>query len=206
MGDPRRLKPKYSGPRHPWNKARIEEEKKLKEEYGLKNKRELWKVNSKLKNFANQAKKLIAATGKQAELEKTQLINKLNSLGLIEKNAHMDDILSLTVRDLFDRRLQTIFCKKGYARSAKQARQFITHGHVRVNNKLIKAPSYLVKTAEEPLIKFLEKSSLSNSEHPERKIEKTTVAEAKEEEKEVKKARKKKKTVKKKARKQEDKK
>ena len=66
MGDPRRLKPKYSGPRHPWQSARIEEEKKLKSEFGLKNKEEIWKASSKLKGFANQAKKLTAEGGKQA--------------------------------------------------------------------------------------------------------------------------------------------
>ncbi len=199
MGDPRRLKSKYSGPRHPWNKARIDEEKKLVAEHGLKNKKEIYKANSKLKNYASQAKKLIAATGKQAELEKTQLINKLNTLGLVSKTAHMDDVLSLTVKDILGRRLQTILHKKGYARSVKQARQFITHGHVMINNKLIKVPSYLVTLAEEPAIQFLEKSALSNSEHPERKFEKTKVAKTepkKDDKKTIKKRRTRKKVVK----------
>jgi small subunit ribosomal protein S4 len=176
MGDPKRSKAKYSGPRHPWNKQRIEEEKELKIEYGLQNKKEIYKATSKLKNYANQAKKLIAATGKQAELEKTQLINKLNKLGLVNKTAQMDDVLSLTVRDILDRRLQTVLHKKGCARTTKQARQFITHGHVMINNKPLTIPSYLVNTSEEPTIEFLEKSSLFNKEHPERKFEKIKIA------------------------------
>ena len=176
MGDPRRLTAKYSGPRHPWNKARIDEEKELKVEYGLKNKKEIYKATSKLKNYANQAKKLIAAKGKQAELEKTQLINKLNKLGLVKKTAQMDDVLSLTVRDILERRLQTVLHKKGHARTTKQARQFITHGHVMIKDKPIKVPSYLVTLSEEPSMQFLEKSTLFNKEHPERKFEKIKIA------------------------------
>jgi len=176
MGDPRKLRPKYSGPRHPWNRARIEEEKGIKQEYGLKNKKELWKTSSKLKNFADQAKKLIAARGEQAELEKSQLITKLNKLGLVQPNAHMDDVLSLGIKHFLDRRLQTVLCKKGYARTTKQARQFITHKHVMINNKIITAPSYLVTIAEESQISFREKSALISPEHPERAIIKLTPA------------------------------
>ncbi|MBD3361699.1 30S ribosomal protein S4 [Candidatus Woesearchaeota archaeon] len=192
MGDPKRLTSKYSGPRHPWIKTRIEEEKKLTAEYGLKNKKEIYKATSKLKKYADQAKKLIAATGKQSELEKTQLINKLNRLGLVSKTAQLDDVLSLTVRDLLDRRLQTILHKKGYARTTKQARQFITHGHIIINNKPLTIPSYLVTLAEEPSIQFIEKSSLISTEHPERKFEKIKTAEKPEKKPTRKKKRKKK--------------
>ncbi|MBW2968713.1 30S ribosomal protein S4 [Candidatus Woesearchaeota archaeon] len=190
MGDPRRLKAKYSGPRHPWNKTRIDEEKKLIQEYGLKNKKEIYKINSKLKNYASQAKKLIAAKGKQAELEKAQLITKLSKLGLISKTAHLDDVLSLHTQNLLERRLQTIIYKKGQSRTIKQARQFITHGHVKINNKQIKVPSYLVTQSEETNIQFLEKSTLSNPEHPERNFEKTKITEPKKAEKKTVKKRK----------------
>jgi len=198
MGDPKRLRAKYSGPRHPWNKIRIEEERTLLHEYGLKNKKEIWKAESKLKNFATQAKKLIAATGKQAEKEKDQLIKKLNRLGLIQKNAQMDDILSLTVRDILNRRIQTTLHKKGNARTIKQARQFITHGHVMINNKPLTVPSYLLSTDEETKLQFLEKSKLFNPEHPERKFEKTT---PKKKKTQTKKKRKRKKKAKKKTKK-----
>ena len=42
MGDPKRLRRKYEPPRRPWEKIRIDEEKTLMEEYGLKNKKEVW--------------------------------------------------------------------------------------------------------------------------------------------------------------------
>ena len=38
MGDPVRIKKKFSKPSHPWRKEKIEEEKILLDDYGLKNK------------------------------------------------------------------------------------------------------------------------------------------------------------------------
>ena len=168
MGDPRRFKNKYSGPGHPWQRARIEEERILSREYGLTTKRELWKIDSKLKAFANQAKKLIALRTAQAEVEKKQLLGRVARYGLVSATAKLDDILGLTVRDLLNRRLQTIIFKKGFARTPRQARQYIVHEHIMVGEKKISAPSYLVPVAEESLISFVSNSSLASPEHPER--------------------------------------
>lgn len=168
MGDPRRLTAHFKGPVHPWQKDRIEEEKVLMQEYGLKNKSELWKLSSKMKNFGAQAKKLIAATGTHAELEKRQLFGRLQRLGLSKPSAELDDVLSLTIRNILDRRLQTVVHKKGLSRSYKQARQFITHRHVLVGGKLVTSPNYLVPTEEEPSVSIIERSSLAKVDHPER--------------------------------------
>lgn len=170
MGDPRKIRSKYSGPGHPWRKARIEEEKKLLHEYGLKSKSEVWKSLSKLKDISSQAKKLIAARGLQAEKEKKQLLAKLQRLGLVKPDAQLDNVLSITLKDILERRLQTRLVRKHFARSMKQARQFITHEHVLVNSKKITSPSYLVLVDHDNSITFSNSSSLVNTEHPERKI------------------------------------
>ena len=172
MGDPRRLRAKYSGPGHPWQKARIEKERALKKEYGLKNKSEIWKHDSKLKNFAQQAKGLVALRGEQAEKEKKQLLDRLNKLGLISAGATTEAVLSLTIKDILERRLQTIVCRKGLANSMRQARQYISHGHITIGGKQVKAPGYIVKTEEAATVAFVQSSALSNPEHPERQIEK----------------------------------
>ena len=44
---------KFSWPRKLYDKIRIGDEDKLVEEYGLKNKREIWKAESKIKYFRN---------------------------------------------------------------------------------------------------------------------------------------------------------
>lgn len=168
MGDPRRFTSHVRGPGHPWQKERIEEERVFMNEYGLKNKQELWRISTKVKDFTQQAKKLIAASGKQADLEKQQLFGRLQRIGLVHSGAKLDDVLSLNLKNMLDRRLQTIVHKKGFARSVKQARQFITHQHVSVAGKIVSAPSYIVPVIDENHIALIATSGLSKADHPER--------------------------------------
>ena len=153
---------------HPWNKKAIDEDKGLKREYGLRTKREILIATSFLKKYKNLAKKLIARKTVQGEKEKEQVLQKLQELGLLSDGANLDQILSLEVKDILERRLQSIIFRKGLARTASQARQFIVHRHVMVGEKEITAPSYLTTLKEESSIMFKGKSSLSKEDHPER--------------------------------------
>jgi len=197
MGDPRRVRKKFSGPTHPWQKERIDEEKGLLKEYGLKNKTEIWKVTSNLRNFKIQIKRIIKLKTKQSEKEKIQLLNKLIKLGLLQENTEIEGVLRLGVKDILERRLQSVVFRKGLARSMQQARQFITHQHIMVNNKKITAPGFLVPKALENSIAFAASSSLVSPDHPER------VQEKKQEVKEKKKGKKEKKLETKKQEKKE---
>lgn len=174
MGAPKHLRKKYATPPHPWQKIRIEQEKVLLQEYGLKNKKEIWRMDSLLRRFKQQAKNIIARTDAQSKKEEKQLVDRLVRLNLVKENAKMDDILSLDIKNVMDRRLQTQVFSKGFAKSTKQARQFITHGHIMIGERKITVPSYLVKQDEEGIIRFDERSSLVNPEHPERIIIKKT--------------------------------
>lgn len=169
MGSPIRTRNKYATPMHPWEKERLVQEKKIMQDYGLVNKKEIWKVSSKLKDFKDNAKSLVAKSGGQAEKERKQLADKLKAYGLVESDS-LDEILGLNVERLLDRRLQTMLVKKGLARSVKQARQMITHRHVSVNGKMITAPGYLVSIKEEESIHFYPGSSFNDTMHPERAI------------------------------------
>lgn len=171
MGDPRKQRAKYQTPRHPWIKSRIDEEKALVKEYGLKNKKEVWKMNSVVEKFTNQAKKLIALRTKQAELEKGQLMQKVSKLGLLLEGAGIEEVLSLKVKDVLERRLQTLVFRKKLSRSIKQARQFIVHEHIIIDEIKMTIPSYIVSKEEEEKILFAPRSSLVDEMHPERKIE-----------------------------------
>jgi len=168
MGDPRRLRKKYSGPMHPWRKDNIAAENELKKEYSLKNKQEVWRMNSALRDFKNQAKKLIALKTKQSEKERNALLERLQKIGLLSIGAKLDDILSLTVRHVLERRLQSVVFRRGLARSMSQARQFIVHRHLSVKGREITAPSYVVRKDEEELIQFAQSSQFLNPDHPER--------------------------------------
>jgi len=172
MGDPKKRRKKFSAPFQRWEKERIDNEKALIKEYGLKNKKEIWKANAKLRSFTKRAKKLVNIRSPQDEKEKEQLLTKLKSLSLISADAKLEDILDLTVKDILERRLQTIIYKQGLARSVKAARQFIVHRHIKVNNIKVSIPSYLVKAKEQSSITFSPSSSLFDQEHPERTLKK----------------------------------
>lgn len=183
MGDPRKTRRKYSTPGHPWQKERIDRENKLSEDYGLKNKKELWRHDSMLKQFKIQAKDLISRDDKQAEIEQKLFMLRLEKLNLLPADSKLEKVLELKLENILDRRLQTMLVKKGLARTLTQARQFVVHGHVTVNGNVVDIPSYLLNAAEESTIQFDPKSSLSDPEHPERQLKSKGSKANKEEEK-----------------------
>jgi len=154
MGDPVKKRKKYMTPTHPWQKDRIDEEREIKRKYGLKNKKEIWKAQSLLRDMRGQARKLLAATSAQAEKETNDFLNRLKNLSILKDDADLDAVLALNIQDVLDRRLQSLVIRKGMAKTANQARQMITHGHVMVNGKRVTAPSFLVKKEEEETIAF----------------------------------------------------
>lgn len=58
-------------------------------------------------------------------------------------------VTGLTLLRLLERRLDNVVYRLGLARSRPQARQFVSHGLVRVDGKMVDIPSYLVKPGEE---------------------------------------------------------
>ncbi|RME55299.1 30S ribosomal protein S4 [Candidatus Woesearchaeota archaeon] len=183
MGDPRKQRKKYNTPRHPWEAERIKEERELMKEYGLKNKKEVWKMNSMLKHIKKQTKDLISRRGTpKAEEDEKMFLAKLAKLNLINAGAKIEDVLDLHIKDVLERRLQTQMIRKGLAKTIKQARQFIVHGHVMVNGKKIDVPSYIVSSKEENTIEFSPKSALADEEHPERSNKQVVQEEAKDKE------------------------
>jgi small subunit ribosomal protein S4 len=174
LGDPKKIRRKYQTPSHPWQKDRLEEERKLFDEYGLQNKKEIWRMETKLRKFKDQVKGLASRADEQSKLEEQQLIDRLVSLGLMKMGDPLDVVLGLTPKDIFERRLQTLLVRKGLARSMSQARQFITHGHVMVDNKKITFPSYIVGLKEQSFVEFVPTSTLSKEDHPERIIKETS--------------------------------
>ena len=155
MGDPKKQRKKFSKPSHPWQKERIAEEKGILKQYGLRRKYEIWKMDSLLKKFLHRAKTIIGERTAQSELEKKQLLNRLYLMGLLKKDSKVEDVLNLTLKNVLERRLQTLVYKKQLAKTMSQARQFITHEHIAVGNKKITVPSYLVSIEEELNIRMV---------------------------------------------------
>lgn len=153
MGDPKRPRKQYETPKHPWKADRLAAELQLVGEYGLRNKRELWRAETILRKIRSSARKLFGLTGEARAREERVLIGRLYRMGLVDENATADDVLKLTVRDILERRLQTMVYKLGFARTIYQARQLIVHGHVFVGDRKVRAPSYHVMRGEEKLIR-----------------------------------------------------
>jgi small subunit ribosomal protein S4 len=168
MGDPKRQRAKYARPLKPWDRVRLESERVLVNEYGLQNKREIYRMESLLRKYAGQAKKLMTASSAQAQLEKKALISTLSSLALVNQDAQLDDVLALSLRNLLERRLQTLLVRKGLANTMKQARQMIVHQHIKIGEKAFTFPSYLVPKEDEDKISFIPNSPFASSDHPER--------------------------------------
>ena len=167
MGDPKFPSKHYNTPSHPWQKNRIEQEKTLIHQYGLKNKREIWKANTKVRSMRRQARKLTAnANDEQAQKEKSLLLTKLNRLGMLEEGSGLEDILRMEPESVLDRRLQTQVYLQGLASTVKQARQLIIHGHISVDGAVNRVPGMIVTKLQEKEIRYSPLSALNSDLHP----------------------------------------
>ncbi len=169
MGDPKFLRRRYDTPKHPWEATRMEEERKLLERYGLKNKRELWKAQSILRGFRQQARELQArlrAGEAQARRETDQLLGRLSRLGVLSvATPTLDDVLALSTEDILRRRLEWIVFSRGLAPTALSARKWIVHGHFSVGDHRVTRPGLLLPSADENRLSYTPTSPLADDGH-----------------------------------------
>lgn len=138
----RKIKKKLKKPLRPWEKDRIKEEAKLKQKYGLRRKREIYKVESILRNYRRRARNIAAQNDKEGE---KILLSKLHKMGIFDKkDVELDEVLDLEIDSILKRRLQTLVFEKGLANTPMHARQLIVHGHIAVDGRRTTFPSYLV--------------------------------------------------------------
>jgi small subunit ribosomal protein S4 len=173
MGYPGKNHKTYETPKRRFEKTRIEDENRLMMEYGLRNKRELWKAQSTLRRYRRAARDLLALKSSVTDesligRKEDELLGHLERYGLLSAGAGIGDVLAMKTETELERRLQTIVYRKGLARSPKQARQFITHGHISVNGRKLTIPGYRVRRSEESSVEYYGNSPLTDSIHPER--------------------------------------
>lgn len=176
MGDPKRQRKTYETPRHPWRRDQLELELHLMGEYGLRNKRELWRYKTMLSQVRGIARSLLGSTPEERERVEREYLSKLSRIGVLSESANIDEVLDLEIRDLLERRLQTMVFRRGLAKTPFQARQLVSHGHISVGGKIVSVPGYMVKRDEEEKLKFFSHSPLSKADHPMRKLIAATAA------------------------------
>ena len=173
MGYPGKNHKSYQTPKRPFEKVRIQEETRLVVEYGLRNKREVWKAQSILRKYRKGARELLALMSNTIDrtlfdAKKAELISSMQRQGLLGPDADIDNVLSLKVQAQLERRLQSIVYRRGLARSPKQARQMVTHGHIAIGGRRVTIPSYRVSRIEENQITYYGTSPFTSDSNAEK--------------------------------------
>ena len=155
----------YRVPRRPYEKDRMDHELKLCGEYGLKNKREIWRIGYMLSHIRRAARELLTLPPKDPKrlFEGNALIRRLIRLGVLEDSKRkLDYVLGLKVEDFLERRLQTLVFKSGLAKSVHHARCLIKQQHIRVGHQVCDVPSFMVRVDSQKHIDLALNSTLSS--------------------------------------------
>ena len=148
MGAPRRNRKKFSKPKIRWDIERINADNAMLKEYGLKNMKELWKVQTEVSRVRRNVRSLLSEASPENAAIQQRLLGRLTRYKVVQHGATLDNILDVNEDAFLSRRLQTIVFKRGMARSIKQARQLITHGFISIGGKRVNKPGYAVSDAE----------------------------------------------------------
>ncbi|KAG0418734.1 40S ribosomal protein S9 [Dictyocoela roeselum] len=161
---------KLKVPRRPYDRERLIEEMKLIGEFGLRNKKELWKIQNMCDNMKRRARDLLISNDeKEFIVCGRALLNNLLKLGIfadidlksksdISKN--LEQALDLTAKDFLKRRLQHCVYAQGIASSVHQARSMIYHRHIAVKGAIVDCPGFLVNRDSEAYIELAPFSAL----------------------------------------------
>jgi len=132
---------------------------------GLRNKREVWRVQYILSNIRTVARELLTLPEKHPKrlFEGQALLRRLSRIGLLSENEQkLDYVLSLNIEKFLDRRLQTRVFSHGLAKSIHHARVLIRQRHIRVGKRLVNVPSFMVRLDSEKHIEFAHTSPYGN--------------------------------------------
>ena len=130
----------FTTPRRRFEKSRLDQELKIIGEYGLKNKREVWRVKYTLAMIRKAARDLLTLEDKDPRrlFEGNALLRRLVRVGVLEESRmKLDYVLGLKIEDFLERRLQTQVFKLGLAKSIHHARVLIRQRHIRVRKQVI---------------------------------------------------------------------
>jgi small subunit ribosomal protein S4 len=83
MGDPKRQRKKFDTPRFPWQIDTLEAELQLLGQYGLRNKREIWRHKTLLSKYRGIGRSLLGKSVEERRTLEKQLLNRLHRLGIL---------------------------------------------------------------------------------------------------------------------------
>ncbi|KAL4430181.1 hypothetical protein ABPG77_004963 [Micractinium sp. CCAP 211/92] len=147
----------FKKPRRPFEKERLDAELKIVGEFGLRNKRELWRVQMVLSKLRARARDLLTLEEKDPKrlFEGEALLRRMYRYGFLDESQNkLDYVLALTPQDVLERRLQTLVFKLGLAKSIHHARVLIRQRHIRVGKQIVNIPSFMVRVDSQKHIDF----------------------------------------------------
>ena len=160
--------PKYTNyrktsknPKKPFDKDRLINELRIVGYYGLRNKREMWRVQLTLAKLRKAARQLLTLPqdDPRRQFEGDALITRIVRLGLLRENERkLDYVLGLTINQFMERRLQTLVAQRGLAKSVHEARVFIRQRHIAIGKQMVNIPSFMVRTTSENHIQLAPRS------------------------------------------------
>lgn len=109
-------------------------------EFGLRNKREVWRVKLTLAKIRKAARELLTLEDKDPKrlFEGNALLRRLVRIGVLpEDKMKLDYVLGLRVEDFLERRLQTQVFKLGLAKTVHHARVLIRQKHIRYTGSIL---------------------------------------------------------------------
>merc|ERR1711976_872219 len=153
----------YVTPSRCYEKARLDQELKLVGGFGLRNKREVWRVKLAVAKVRKVARTLLTLEEKDPKrlFEGNALLRRLVRIGVLpEDQMKLDYVLGLKIENFLERRLQPQVFKLGLAKSIHHARVLIKQRHIRVRKQVVNVPSYVVRLDSQKHIDFSLRSPL----------------------------------------------
>merc|ERR1712137_708838 len=147
----------WSRPKNPFDKRRMKQELSIIVKFGLKNKRELWKIQlflSKIRktsrNLLNKNHNINLSTNSNFNI--IWFCYKYNLFN--ESKYYLEDTLTINIQDILSRRFQTIVFNKQLSKSIHKSRMLINHKKIEIAGKICNKPAFLVKKDNEQFILY----------------------------------------------------
>lgn len=151
-------------PRNPWEKERLIKEKQIVGTYGLKNKKELRRIELMFGEDKKEARILLTSTHPDdIAIKARQLLEKLMANGILsgidltnkqEIHDGLNSILDLAINHYLERTLQFRVYANGLGKSVHHARWLIKRKQISIKGVVVNTPNRIIKAEEEAFIEY----------------------------------------------------